>query len=28
VVSSAAKNIYREIEQDAKKESLSKRDEW
>jgi hypothetical protein len=28
VVSSAAKTIYREMEQDAKKESLSKRDEW
>ena len=28
VVSSSAKNIYREIEQDLKKESISKRDEW
>ena len=28
VVSSTAKNIYREIEQDLKKESVSKRDEW
>ena len=28
VVSSTAKNIYREIEQDQKKESISKRDEW
>ena len=28
VVSSTTKTIYREIEQDAKKESLSKRDEW
>ena len=28
VVSSAAKNIYREIEEDLKKESTSKRDEW
>ena len=28
VVSSSAKDIYREIEQDQKKESISKRDEW
>ena len=28
VVSSSAKNIYHEIEQDLKKESISKRDEW
>ena len=28
VVSSAAKSIYREIEEDLKKESTSKRDEW
>jgi hypothetical protein len=28
VVSSTAKDIYREIEQDLKKESISKRDEW
>jgi hypothetical protein len=28
VVSSAAKNIYQEIEQDQKQESISKRDEW
>lgn len=28
VVSSNAKDIYRELEQDLKKESLSKRDEW
>ena len=28
VVTSIAKNIYREIEQDLKKESVSKRDEW
>ncbi len=28
VVSSAAKNIYREIEQDQKQEAISKRDEW
>jgi len=28
VVSSCAKNIYREIEQDQKQEAISKRDEW
>ncbi len=28
VVSSTAKNIYREIEQDQKQESMSRRDEW
>ena len=28
VVSSSAKNIYREIEQDQKQEAISKRDEW
>ncbi len=28
VVSSTAKNIYREIEQDQKQEAISKRDEW
>src|SRR5665647_1228490 len=28
VVSSSAKNIYREIEQDKKQEEISKRDEW
>jgi hypothetical protein len=28
VVSSTAKNIYHEIEQDLKKETISKRDEW
>jgi hypothetical protein len=28
VVSSSAKNIYREIEQDQKQESMSRRDEW
>ena len=28
VVSSGARDIYREIEQDQKKESISKRDEW
>jgi hypothetical protein len=28
VVSSTAKNIYHDIEQDLKKESISKRDEW
>jgi hypothetical protein len=28
VVSSTAKNIYQDIEQDQKKESISKRDEW
>jgi len=28
VVSSTAKNIYRDIEQDQKQEALSKRDEW
>jgi hypothetical protein len=28
VVSSSAKNIYRDMEQDLKKESISKRDEW
>jgi hypothetical protein len=28
VVSSSAKNIFREIEQDQKQESISKRDEW
>jgi hypothetical protein len=28
VVSSKAKNIYKEIDEDQKKESLSKRDEW
>ena len=28
VVSSSAKDIYREIEQDQKQEALSKRDEW
>ena len=28
VVSSSAKGIYREIERDAEKESISKRDEW
>jgi hypothetical protein len=28
VLSSEAKNIYNEIEQDLKKESISKRDEW
>ena len=28
VVSSTAKNIYREIEQDHKQEAISKRDEW
>ena len=28
VVSSSAKDIYREIEEDLKKESISKRDEW
>jgi hypothetical protein len=28
VVSSAAKTIYHEIEEDLKKESTSKRDEW
>jgi len=28
VVSSSAKNIYREIEQDKKQEAISKRDEW
>jgi hypothetical protein len=28
VISANARNIYREIEQDLKKESISKRDEW
>jgi hypothetical protein len=28
VVSSLAKDIYREIEQDQKQEAISKRDEW
>ena len=28
IVSSSAKNIYREIEQNQKQESISKRDEW
>ena len=28
VVSSSAKNIYRDIEQDQKQEAISKRDEW
>ncbi len=28
VVSSSARNIYREIEQDQKQEAISKRDEW
>jgi len=28
VVSSFAKNIYREIERDQKQEAISKRDEW
>jgi hypothetical protein len=28
VVSSSAKNIYREIEQDQKREAINKRDEW
>jgi hypothetical protein len=28
VISSSAKNIYREIEQDQKQEAISKRDEW
>jgi esterase/lipase len=28
VVSSSAKNIYSEIEQDQKQEAISKRDEW
>ncbi len=28
VVSSSAKNIFREIEQDQKQEAISKRDEW
>jgi hypothetical protein len=28
VVSSLAKNIFKEIEQDQKQESISKRDEW
>ena len=28
VVSSSAKNIFREIEQDQKQEEISKRDEW
>jgi len=28
VISSAAKTIYREIEEDLKKESISKKDEW
>ena len=28
VVSSSAKHIYREMEQDQKQEAISKRDEW
>jgi hypothetical protein len=28
VVSSSAKDIYRDIEQDQKQEAISKRDEW
>jgi hypothetical protein len=28
VVSSTAKNIYQDLEQDLKKESISKKDEW
>jgi hypothetical protein len=28
IVSSSAKNIYRELEQDQKQEAISKRDEW
>lgn len=28
IVSSSAKNFYREIARDQKKESMSKRDEW
>ena len=28
IVSSSAKNLYREIEQDQKQEEISKRDDW